>query len=135
MALVTDKDIRRTRIRVDPVGRRDRVIVIKKSGHLRRLAVFLEWDCYERRFGAVPNHPIPELSPAPPEVIEPLAARQFPPMPEMKQAAAGYIRGHRQHIEEPGNFADWCAIQKGEKRDSLAKALTLSGHFESNQSA
>src|SRR6266480_3890291 len=135
MALVTDKDIRRTRIRVDPVGRRDRVIVIVKSRHLRRLAVFPEWGCYETRFGAVPNHPIPERSPAPPEVIEPLAARQFPPMPEMKQAAAGDEIGHRQPIDDPGNFADWCAIQKREERDSLAKAMKLSGHFESNQSA
>src|SRR6266513_726800 len=60
---------------------------------------------------------------------------QFPPMPEMKQAATGNIRGHRQPVEDPRNFADWCAIQKREQRDSLAKAMKLSGHFESNQPA
>ena len=101
IGLVTDKDIRRTRIRAEPVGRRDRVIVIAETGHLRRLAVLRGRRGYNWCLGKIEKQPIAQNLPASPEIIETLARRQPPPMPEMKLAAARKVGDHLQSIKSP----------------------------------
>ena len=132
IGVVTDKDIRRARIRAEPVGRRDRAIVIAETGHLRRLAVFLGRSRHGRRLGAVPIQIISERSPASPEVTQPHAPRQFPPMPQMKPAAVAEIGDLGQAIENPWCRASWPTVEQREQRDSPSKALKLLGHFKSN---
>src|SRR5271166_5257631 len=73
-AIVTDEYIHVTRIPTEPVGRRDRLIIVLEPGHLRRPAVFLRRGRHRRWFGAVPNHLTAQVGPAFPKIAEAVAA-------------------------------------------------------------
>src|SRR2546423_4435103 len=130
----TNKDDDRTRIPMEPVRRREGLIVIGESRLVRRLTGCGRRDRY-RRFGTVPGNPKLKCGTAPAEVIEQVAVRHFPPLSQMKREAPGEIGRHGPPIDGPGDRADRHGIEQHKQGDPLAKAMKLLGHLESDQSA